>query len=370
MRDAAFAVVLTLVTQVELLLADGVEGPLLLQSAAFAVMTMSVAWRRTRPLAAAALIGGALAVQTLVGDAEVAGGFIALLVVTYSVGSYSDLRGALLGGLFIFAAVFIYPLVNDINFADEVGNLAIFFGVWTLGRAVRARQQRAVDAEHELAAMEAARDEQMRSIVSEERRRIARELHDIVAHGVSVMILQAGAARQIVHREPEQVPELLIGVETTGRQALDEMHHLLAVLRRDGLDDGASPPLRLSQLDGVIEDVRASGIAVDYRIVGEPRPLSPGLEASAYRIVQEALTNVLKHAGAGHVDVVVDYQSDAIHLSIDDDGSGASGDMPPRGHGIVGMRERAKLFGGSVTAGPDESGGWVVQARLPIDAAE
>lgn len=363
-RDGSFAVLLTFVTQVELLLADS-EGPVAVQSISFAVMTLSVAWRRTMPLLAAALVGAGLVVQTLAGEAEVVGGFIAFLVVTYSVASYADLKNALLGGLFVLIGLSTFPLVNDINFADEVGNLAIIVGTWTLGRAVRSRQLRAVEAEDRVVAIEREREEKMRAVVAEERGRIARELHDVVAHGVSVMVLQAGAARQTLDRDPGKVRELLETVEHMGRQALDEMHRLLSVLRRSD-DLAVPPPLKLTAIEQLIDDVRGTGLAVELRIEGEQRPLAPGMEVSAYRIVQEALTNTIRHAQASSVEVVLRYDPDALELTIRDNGTGSTNDRSTGGHGLIGMKERAELFDGSVTAGPGEPNGWVVTARLPI----
>lgn len=365
-RDGSFAVMLTFVTQVELLLADRIEGPIAVQSISFAAMTLSVAWRRTMPLLAAALVSAGLIAQTLAGEAEVVGGFIAFLVVTYSVASYADLRNALLGGLFVLIGLSTFPLVNDINFADEVGNLAIIVGTWTLGRAVRSRQIRAVEAEDRVVAIEREREEKMRAVVAEERGRIARELHDIVAHGVSVMVLQAGAARQTLDRDPGKVRELLETVEHMGRQALDEMHRLLSVLRRSDDDLAVTPPLKLAAIERLIDDVRGTGLAVELRIEGEQRPLAPGLEVSAYRIVQEALTNTIRHAQASSVQVVLRYDPDALELTIGDNGTGSTDDRNSGGHGLIGMKERAELFDGSVNAGPGEPNGWVVTARLPI----
>lgn len=367
MRDASFAVLLTLITQVELLSADKVEGPMVVQSLSFAVMTLSIGWRRRKPLLAAALLGPGLVVQTLAGEAEISGGLIAILVVMYSVASYADLRTARLGGLLVLIGVFTYPLVNDTNFADEVANTAIAIGPWALGRAVRSRQLRAVEAEDRAAAIEREREEKMRVVIADERGRIARELHDIVAHGVSVMVLQTGAARQTLDRDPGEVRHLLEAVEQTGRQALEEMHRLLGVLRRGNDDLTLTPPLTLSSLGRLIDDVRSTGLSVDYRIEGDQRPLAPGLEVSAYRIVQEALTNTIKHSDASSVEVVLRYEVDVLELTVSDDGRGGSGVAGGSdGHGLIGMRERTELFGGSVVAGPGDPNGWVVKARLPI----
>lgn len=365
-KDAACAVLLGLFTQVELLLADRVAGPMVVQVVSFAVMTLAVAWRRTEPLLAAALAGGGLLAQTLAGEAPVVGGFIAVLVVMYSVASYADLRNALLGGALVLVGVFTYPLVNELTFADEAGNLAIFAGAWVLGRSIRLRQLRAVEADNRAAEVERDREQLLRAVIADERGRIARELHDIVAHGVSVMVLQAGAARQTIDRDPGKVQQLLLTVERMGRQSLNEMHRLLGVLRRSDDDLAFSPPSTLDSLSRLLDDINQTGLAVECRIEGDQRPLPAGLEVSAYRIVQEALTNVIKHARASHAEVIMWYRPEELELAIADDGRGGDADARPGGHGLVGMRERAELFGGSVTAGPGASNGWRVRAVLPI----
>jgi signal transduction histidine kinase len=296
----------------------------------------------------------------------VVGGFVALLIVMYSVASYASLRKALLGGALVLLGVFTYPLVNDLTFADEVGNLAIFIGAWALGRSVRSRQLRAVEAENRVVAVERDREQRLRAVIADERGRISRELHDVVAHGVSVMVLQAGAARQTLDRDTGKVRQLLLTIEQMGRQSLDEMHRLLGILRRADDDLTLAPPLTLGSIPGLLDDVQQTGLAVRYRIEGDQRPLPPGLEVSAYRIVQEALTNTIKHADAGHAEVVLRYGADDLELTITDDGRGADRGPGPGRHGLIGMRERAQLFGGSVTAGAAEPKGWRVRAILPI----
>jgi signal transduction histidine kinase len=266
----------------------------------------------------------------------------------------------------VLLGVFTYPLVNNVNFADEVGNLAIFLGAWVLGRAVRSRQLRAVEAENHVVVLEQEREQTMRAVIADERARIARELHDIVAHGVSVMVLQAGAARQTLDRDPGKVRQLLLTVEQMGRQSLEEMHRLLGVLRRSDDDLTLAPPLTLSAIGQLFDDVRKTGLTVDFRIEGDQRSLAPGLEVSAYRIVQEALTNTIKHADAAHIDVVLRYGTDALELTVTDDGHGSDRGDGPGGHGLIGMRERAELFGGTIAAGPAEPRGWRVTARLPV----
>lgn len=364
--DLALAVVLTVLTQLELALAEAVEGPRLAQTVSFAAMTLAVAWRRSFPVGAAAVAAVGLAAQTLTGSAEVVGGFLALAVVTYSVASYAPLVPALLGGVLILGAVFLYPVLHEVSLADEVGNGAIFAGTWGLGRLVRVRQRRELEAHVRLELAQREHQDQVRRIVGEERTRIARELHDIVGHGVSLMVLQSGAARQTLDRDPTRAKKLLATAEGQGRQALVEMERMLGILRApDG--PATEEPHTLDSVGDLVEGLRAAGLEVDCRVVGDRRPLAPGLELSGYRIVQEATTNVVKHADAGHVRIVIQYGAGDLVIRVEDDGRAAKHPPAGGGHGLVGMRERAALFGGSLDAGPAADGGWTVAARLPTD---
>lgn len=247
-KDRILALLLALLAVVEVVTAEAVVGSRWLQAIALVVMTASVAWRRASPVLAGAVAGAALGAQTLLGEADVVAGFVALMIVTYSAASYAPLRRALVGGTFVAGGVFVYPIVGATTFAEEAGNLAIFAGMWVLGRMVRSRQMRAVEAEARARAVEQDREERIRAVIAEERSRMARELHDIVAHGVSLMVLQAGAARQTLDTAPAAVPDLLMTIERAGRQSLDEMHRLLALLRHD--DESLAPSPRLDALDG------------------------------------------------------------------------------------------------------------------------
>jgi len=361
-----FAILLTLVTQIELILASSIEGPMVVQSASFAAMTLSVAWRRTMPLFAAGLVASGLAIQTLAGDAPVAGGFIAILVVMYSVASYAELRPALAGGAMILAAAFIYPFVADTPFVDEVVNAFLLIGPWGLGRI---RRMRAKYVESETVRVARDHDQQIRDVIAQERGRIARDMHDIVAHGVSMMVLQSGAARQTMESDPAKSEELLLNVEDSGRQALEEMRLLLEVLKApSSTESDAATSLTISSLSDLADRTSGTGTSMAYTVEGDERPLSPGFEISVYRIAQEALTNAIRHGEASHVDVIVTYGHDSVGLSISDDGKGSVySNLVGGGNGLIGMKERAELFGGTVTAGPRTTGtGWMVAADLPI----
>jgi signal transduction histidine kinase len=362
--DLAIAVLLTAATQAELWTADRVEEPFWLQVASFLLITVPVAWRRAAPLAATAVVAVGFTLQTVAGPAEVVGGFVAAILITYAVAAHEDRRGALVGALLVTVGVVLSALYDPANrsFADTFGNLFLFAVVWALGRLVRARQERADVAERSAAEHE----ERARTAVRDERSRIARELHDVVAHSVSVMVLHAGVARRLLRDDQDRVAEPLLLVEETGRQALAEMQRLLGVLRENGARPALTPQPGLGDLAELADQMRRSGLDVALHVEGEPQQVPAGVGLAAYRIVQEALTNALKHAGAATVVVRVGYQRGRIGLEIVDDGRGG-GPGGGTGHGLIGMRERAVLYGGRFEAGPLAAGGFRVCAELPID---
>jgi len=213
--------------------------------------------------------------------------------------------------------------------------------------------------------------------VAAERARIARELHDVIAHSVSVMVIQAGAAEQLLEETPERARGPLEAVQDTGRQTIVELRRLLGILREDGQELSLAPQPGLAGLDLLVEEMRQAGLPVQLRVKGEPGRLSPGVDLAAYRIIQEALTNTLRHAGPAQAQVVVRYQDHAVELEVLDDGQGpepGDGAERDRGHGLVGMRERVALYGGTLRAGPlaattgTAGTGYAVRARLPTDA--
>ncbi len=292
--------------------------------------------------------------------------FVLGMVVSFMLGNLREQRQARTGLAFVLlgAAIVVY---NDPGVpATQLVFLPILFGMcWLAGFVVRERAERAEAAQLRANQAEQERDAATRIAVAEERARIARELHDIVAHAVSVMVLQVGAIR---HRLPDSVAEdreALRGVEQAGRAALSEMRRLLAVMRRDGEGDELAPQPGLDRLASLVSDIGNAGLPVEVHLDGEPFPLPPGVDLSAYRIVQEGLTNALKHAGAEHAEVTVQYAPDEVRIAVRDDGRGArAGDG--LGHGLIGIRERVKLYGGEMTAGTENGGGFVLSTRLPI----
>jgi signal transduction histidine kinase len=238
--------------------------------------------------------------------------------------------------------------------------------VWLAGFALRERSAQAEAAEERASRAEAERAVTARIAVAEERARIARELHDIVAHSVSVMVLQVGAVRHNLPDGLEEDSEALRGVEQTGRNALAEMRLLLGAMRRDGDDLELTPQPGLDSLDALLEEVGRAGLPVRLHVDGEPSPLPRPIDLSAYRIVQEGLTNALKHARARAADVTIRYLPRELQIDVRDDGVGTSaGDG--LGHGLVGMRERVSIYGGEMTAGAASGGGYLLSTRLPLD---
>jgi signal transduction histidine kinase len=283
-----------------------------------------------------------------------------VMVALYSAGAHT--RGRMLG---LTALAVAGATLLAVHRDGESWNVSgfLFFGFFLgapflVGIAIRARRERERFLERE-------RDEKALAAVAEERTRIARELHDVVAHAISVIVLQARGARHALAEDPDDTRRAIDAIERTASQALGEMRRLLAILRADDEAVALAPEASLSQLAVLADEVRAAGLPVEIRVEGEPRELSPGLDASAYRIVQEALTNALKHAGASKAIVVVDYGDELLEIEVVDNGVGVqNGDGA--GHGLLGMRERAAVFGGRVEAGPRNGGGYGVRARLPL----
>jgi signal transduction histidine kinase len=263
------------------------------------------------------------------------------------------------------AAIIVY---NDPNHAagDFLVLPALFGIAWLAGFALRGRAAQAEAADERASHAEREREAAARIAVAEERARIARELHDIVAHAVSVIVLQVGAVRHNLPATMGEDKDALQGVEQTGRTALAEMRHLLGAMRPDGDDLDLAPQPGLDSLDPLLDQFRRAGLPVRLNVDGEPFPLPRTLDLSAYRIVQEGLTNALKHAHANHADVVVRYGSDQLQIDVRDDGRGSS-TSDGLGHGLVGVRERVKIYGGEMTAGAAAGGGFILSTRLPLD---
>jgi signal transduction histidine kinase len=288
------------------------------------------------------------------------------LVAAFLLGNLRDPRQAAIGLVFVVAgpAVVVYRIPG--HSTAELIFIPLEFAIsWVAGFALRERAEQAEAAEVRAAQAERERDAVARVAVAEERVRIARELHDVVAHAVSVMVLQVGAIRHKLPDPQEEDRDALRSVEQVGRTALNEMRRLLAAMRdeEDGLE--LSPQPGLDGLDALLEDIGRAGLPVRLHVEGDPVPLPRAIDLSAYRIVQEGLTNALKHARAKTADVTVCYRPDELQLDIRDDGRGSS-TSNGRDQGLLGVRERVKIYGGNMTAGTAPQGGFVLSTHLPL----
>jgi signal transduction histidine kinase len=373
-RDLILAGVVTLIAQAETLATDA-SDPKGAYAAAALAMTAPLAWRRHAPLAVLAVVFAPLFAMRAAGHAlDSAYIMIVLLVAFHAVGSYLERRRAIAGlalGLSLLAALLAVEALAESEPAalgDFVFLSAILGVVWAGSVSLRERSLRTGELERRADRLEREREERARAAVAEERARIARELHDVVAHSVSVIAVQTGSMRRRLSRESPDDAEELAGVERTARQALAEMRRMLGLLRADDDEPSLSPQPGVGQIDRLVAQVCDAGLPVDVSVEGEPASLPPGVDLAAYRIVQEALTNVLRHARAQRASVALRYGERALELEISDDGRGVNGAPAEGGHGLVGMRERVALYGGSLHAGAGSQGGFTVRAHLPFPA--
>ncbi len=331
-----------------------------------------LAWRRRMPFLAV-LVGFAamlIAAGAGVSQHKPFSPILAVFVALYSLALYATPRRAAVGLVYAIGCAYLqitFAMHHGESYGGtDFGFIAVLLlAPWLVGRAMRGRVAHMTVLEGRAERAEQEREERAQKAARDERARIARELHDVIAHSVSVMVVQAGAAEEVLRQTPECALEPIRAVQDTGRQALAEMARLLGMLRRDGEELGLAPQPGLDDLEGLVEQTRRAGLPVELRVEGTPRPVPLGADLSAYRIVQEALTNARKHAGEARATVTVRYGAEALEVEVADDGSG-SGNGDGSGHGLVGMRERVALFGGELHAGPRPDGGFRVHARLPI----
>jgi len=334
------------------------------------VQAAAVAFRRRAPAAAVVVATAALFAQTAAGVSlhTPVSPIVVGLITVYSVAQYEPLPRALAGLVFALCGLLGAVQLARANGEDYAAGDQIFVSVfilapWIVGRALYGRTREAADHAERAARLERERE----AIVEEERARIARELHDVISHSLSVIVVQAGAAERVGAAQPERSQDALRSIQETGRQALVEMSRLVGVLR-GGEEVGLEAQPGLDRVERLVEDTRRAGLPVELRVEGRVRRLPPALDLSAYRIVQEALTNARKHAGGASVEVALRYGEEDLVIEVADDGRG-EGRGSGGGHGLIGMRERAAVFGGTLDAGPREAGGFVVRATLPLDGA-
>jgi signal transduction histidine kinase len=380
--DSLFALLLTalsvagLLTVRELVPEDSeIKDPDALGVILASMTTLPLAWRRRRPGHVIAAVGIATTLFYAAGYETTTGG-MGVVVALYSVASLSSRRDSLMSAaITAMALAFILAVEDEVSADLLVINYLIFAIAWILGDNVRTRRAYTRNLEERAEQLERDQGASSRRAAVEERERIAREMHDIVAHSVSVMVVQAGAARRVLESKasPDSAKDALRQIEDTGRGALTDMRRMLGILRNPADIADLSPQPSITRLDSLIAQARDAGVQVEHEVLGDPRPLPSAMDLSAYRIVQEALTNTIKHAGPARARVVVRYESDRIEIEIEDNGRGAARDLrngSRRGHGLVGMRERAALYGGQVEAGPRPGGGYSVVATIPLEVAE
>jgi signal transduction histidine kinase len=370
--DIAIAAVLTVLSLVALFAGApdlGPEGAINLTL--LMLQTVPLAARRLFPIPVFAIVLGAIVVQLLIlpaGAELLSGG--GPLVAVYTLGERLDRRTALpllVASLLVLAVLMVRHTGLPAGIQPLIQTQLLLAAAWFLGDSVRIRRlyTRSLEQTTELLARE--REERARRAVVEERERIAREMHDAVTHHISVIVIQAGAALRALERRPADGRTALEAIDVTARQALTDMRRMLGVL---GEGESLDPMPRLDRIDDVIEQVRSAGLAVELSVEGERRPLDPGLELSAYRIIQEALTNSLKHASGGRARVTIRYGPRSLGISVEDErGGGPAAVVEPshEGRGLVGMRERVAMMRGRFVA-EQTTLGFSVTADLPIDA--
>jgi signal transduction histidine kinase len=331
--------------------------------------TLPIAVRRRWPLAVLAW-GLATGVAFAALGLNLVSLTFAVLVYLYTVAAHRP-RVASLAGLAATEALLVLVWLARPRALGDGGTLVldglIMAAGWWLGNGARRRQEAVAAARQRAAELEEAREELARRAVTEERLRIARELHDVVAHSMSIIAVQSGVGVHVLDSQPEEARKALAAVEATSRQALVEMRRLLGVLRQEAEPRGSlAPAPGLAEVEALAAEVARAGVRVEVHIEGTPCELPAGLDLSAYRIVQEALTNVVRHAGPATARVAVRYSPGQVALEVVDDGRGP-GAEDRGGHGLAGMRERAALYGGTLEAGPVPGGGFRVAATLPVE---
>jgi signal transduction histidine kinase len=362
--DVALAVALAALVTWEITTTD-VSGPLGLLLLFGLLMTLPLAVRRHAPVVAVVAAGAGLVVLDQMSRVqEPQTTLLPFLAAVYAAGAYADRRAAGVG----LACAMIAIVAVEPGDVVVMGPLTV--ATLLVGRLVQSWRRQAADLGRLADALDRERAENARLAVADERTRIARELHDVVGHTVSLLVLQAGAERLALGEHGPSTREALAEIEQSGRSTLAELRRLVGVLRRDDEEPELAPVPGLIRLPELVDHVRLTGLAVDLQVAGEPRPLPPGLDVSAYRIVQEALTNTVKHSMARRVRVCIRYDVRELGIDVTDDGPAKGSVTENGGHGLVGMRERVGLYGGKLTVGPRAGAGFSVEASLPLNSAD
>jgi signal transduction histidine kinase len=338
------------------------------------LQTLPIAWRRRNPMRILFITGVSITLYSSLGYPE-SSASLGVFAAFYTVAAYEPRRRAAWAAAITAAGIFIsfmgYAAVKSISDAiSALSSTYLFFGLaWVIGDNIRVRRAYTAQLELRAGQLEREREEKADQAVAQERARIARELHDVVAHHVSVMVVQAAGARRVLDKDPALARGALEAVESAGRTALAEMRRMLEVLRTE--EAGVGPQPGLADLGRLVAQVREAGLPVELKIEGADRSLPAGMDLAAYRIVQEALTNSVKHAGRATATVAVRYEPDGFDIEVIDDGRGAAApllaDAVEGGHGLIGMRERVALYEGTLETGPVFPGGYRVHAHFPLD---
>ena len=372
-RDQAFAAVLFVAAEIEVLFVGG-QAPMPLLMLVAAGYSLPFAWRRIHPLGVVCVVVGSVVTEAalLTDTTAYFVPFIGVLLFAYGAGAYADGARAYLGLLVMAAGVLTVTALSPNQVAGDYIFPTAFAAVsWLSGRALRTRT-RLTEELHEAALREEEAHEQAAlRAAADERRRIAREMHDVVAHSVSVMVVQAGGARRILERDPARAIAAAAQIERTGREALAEMRRLLGVLHGDDEEHAArAPQPTMASVGALVSRARDAGLPVQLHETGERRSLPAGLDLAAFRVVQEGLTNAIKYSGRAETEVLVTWGERELVLEIADRGPGAAREhvIEDGGHGLVGMRERVRLYGGELETGPRDGGGFRIRAKLPLVA--
>jgi len=348
---------------------DGPEGPLWLDVVLVVVIIAPFFLRRRFPFGALATIPVIVGIAAWL-DGRLIPDNIAMffvgVAVSFLTAQLPKWRQALAGLALVLGVEVVIEHLDPKGTGGDIVFSSVFFSVvWIVGFALGQKFAEAERARERALRAEFEREERARAAVADERARIARELHDVVGHSVSVMTVQASGVRRLLRPDQEREREALLTVERTGREALAEMRRMVGVLRRPEEAPALAPQPSLEHLDRLIEQARDAGLPVELRCEGAARKLPAGVDLTAYRLVQEGLTNAIKHAGATRAEVLVTYGDGQVEVTISDDGRGV-GNGDGGGHGLVGMRERVSVYGGELDAGPQPGGGYRLRAKLPL----
>ena len=347
---------------------NGPMGPLWFDVAASIAYLVPFFFRRRYPFGAPVAVGVLIAAISFVDHGLINAEFVAFLsgiAAAFLFGMLKDRSQALAGAAVLVGTIAIVAHNQGDHPGDFLFPLIVFGVSWIVGFGLGHKFREGDEARERAARLEWEREEQARLAVAEERARIARELHDIVGHSVSVMTVQAAGVRSLLRPEQEREREALMVIEQTGREALAEMRRLVGVLRRPEEAPALAPQPSLEHVDKLVSQAREAGLPVELRVEGEPVQLPAGVDLTAYRLVQEGLTNAIKHARAQHAEVLVRYRDGNVELTVSDDGAG-DGQGEKGGNGLVGMRERVSVYGGRLDAGPRPEGGFRLHATLPV----